>query len=98
VTELVQERLEEIVNDNLERIVGVYIDALEATRLQGDELAPDHALRLRSSDALLDRVIGKPVTRTELSGSEGGPLTLAMLLADDARDTINLEPRRGDPA
>lgn len=66
----------------------VYVDALSATK--GDRLLgeiPDHNVRVKAADALLNRAEGMPVSRTEVTGAGGGPLTLQALLAADVRDT-----------
>lgn len=76
------------IRENPEESVRVYTEALNATK--GDRLLgeiPDYAVRLRALDAILNRAEGMPVTRAELTGAGGGPITLAALLATDARDT-----------
>ena len=55
-----------------------YEDALRAQRDNG---SPDHPTRMKAADAVLDRVYGKPTTRTELSSSEDGAVTIATLAA-----------------
>lgn len=74
-----------------EKVAAVYWKALDATKrvYLGDEWVdePDHNVRLKAADSILNRVEGTPVSRTELTGAGGGPITLAALLATDARDT-----------
>lgn len=60
-TELMRERLEE----QREEIIRVYWDAMNATLKDGE---PDHQIRLQALRDLLDRVYGKPTTKTELTG------------------------------
>lgn len=83
--------LERIAREQAPKILAAYTDALDATKLQaiGFQVVetPDHALRMRAADSVLDRAIGKPGSTLALTGPDGGPITLAAALADDARDT-----------
>lgn len=71
-------------------VARVYFDALGATKrvYLGDQWVdePDHNVRLKAGDSILNRVDGLPTARTELTGADGGPVTLAALLAVDASD------------
>lgn len=60
-SELMRERVE----NESEQIVAVYWDAMNATLKDGE---PDHQIRLQALRDLLDRVYGKPTTKTELTG------------------------------
>lgn len=90
--DVLREELERIAREQAPALLAVYTDALEATKLQsvGFEVhrEPDHAVRLKAADSVLDRALGRPPSALELTGRDGGPLTLAALLADDPRDTI----------
>ena len=55
----------ETVEAEIEIWTKPYRDALDATDMLG---GPDHKTRMRASDSVLDRVYGKPMQRTELSG------------------------------
>jgi hypothetical protein len=72
-----------------EATASVYWEALSATKrvYLGDSWTdePDHNVRLKAADAILNRVEGTPVSRTEVTGAEGGPVTIAALLAADPR-------------
>lgn len=85
------DRLRELVAADPGRIAGVYLEALEAVRTVrfkgGAYEEPDYATRLRAADAIANRAEGMPLARSELTGAGGGPITLAALLATDARDT-----------
>ena len=65
-----------MIEADVGRILAVHYEALEATT---DDGAPDHAVRLRGAEALLDRAYGKPTTRREQSGPEGGVVSIATL-------------------
>lgn len=62
-------------------------DALDAVKVTWQDGAaheqPDHVVRLRAVETILNRTEGLPVARTEHTGAAGGPITLAALLADD---------------
>ena len=82
----------EVVEAEVQKILGVYFDGLDATKetLSGPEA--DHALRIKAAEALLDRAYGKPTTRNELSGPEGGdvPLWLSIVgLAEAAQEALD---------
>ena len=67
-----------MIEADLGRVLAVYYEALDATTESG---TPDHAMRLRAGEALLDRGYGKATTRTELSSPEDGAVTIATLAA-----------------
>lgn len=68
--EVVRERVE----DQADAIIRVYLDAAEAVTPDG---RPDHPVRLRAVEALMDRAYGKPKQISELSGPDAGPVELA---------------------
>lgn len=65
------EVLRQRVEAEADRILAVYLDAVQAMTPDG---RPDHAIRLRAADALLDRAYGKPKQVSELSGLDAGPI------------------------
>ena len=63
-----------------------FVDALSA---QKDDGAPDHAIRMKASEAVLDRAYGKPTQRNEITGANGEAVPAWLLLvapADAAKD------------
>lgn len=79
--------LDALVEEETDRIFGVYTDALDANDFTG---RPDHAVRIKAANELLDRTQGKATTRAELTGADGDSLTLSHLMAerpDTATDT-----------
>jgi hypothetical protein len=87
------EILRELVEERLADVVRPLFEGLIAERVVGFEdgapiEVPDHAIRLKASESLLDRAYGRPTTRAEVSGADGGPITLAALLATDTRDLV----------
>lgn len=70
----------------------VFFEALSATKrvYLGDQWVdePDHNVRLKAGDSIYNRLDGLPTTRTELTGADGGPVTLAALLCVDVNDSI----------
>jgi hypothetical protein len=87
------EAMEQFVESNRRKIVGVYRDGLEATKIAVDQRTaqavdtgqPDHAIRLQTAERVLDRVFGKATTRTEITGQ----LNLAALMADSPQALTN---------
>ena len=73
----------EKVEADFEKWTKPYVDALEATK---DDGSADHVIRMKASDAVLDRAYGKPTQRTELSGPDGGavPLWLQVVAPQEA--------------
>lgn len=68
-----------------------YEEALHAIK---DDGSPDHVIRMKAADSVLDRVYGKPTTRTELSGPDGGAITiegLAVLAAQGLPADFEIE-------
>lgn len=91
--DVLREELERVAREQAPALLGVYTDAMQAEKWVATgpfktEAVPDHAIRLKAADSVLDRALGKPGSTLELSGADGGPITLAALLADDARDTV----------
>lgn len=74
----------EVAERDPKRIFKPLFDALEATKtvynplLQQDvqTTAPDWDVRLRAVQMLTDRLYGKPTARQEVTGAEGGPVTI----------------------
>lgn len=48
------------------------------------EVVPDYKTRMRASDAVLDRIYGRPKQTTELTGEGGGPIETRELIPSDA--------------
>lgn len=65
--EVLRERLE----GEAEALMTVFFDAAKAIDRSGD---PDHQIRLKAVEALLDRAYGKPGQSFEVTGAEGGPI------------------------
>lgn len=91
VTDILRERVEAEV----ERVVRPLFDALdaEAALVVGGnsadarlEFAPDHKVRLQAVRDLLDRIYGKPRQSQEISGPDGGAITIADLARLAATD------------
>lgn len=80
---------EQIIVDQLPAIVHAQIDlALGATVQEVDRETGGLIVYTRPPDAragqyLIDRILGKPTQRTELTGADGGPLAVTM--SDDER-------------
>lgn len=85
----IRERREEVeriamekMEGALEKAVGRYVDALDAGTVtvreqDGEEVIDtDHKMRVQAADRIADRIMGKPVQRTELTGAGGGPVVL----------------------
>lgn len=68
--DILRKRLEEKADTLME----VYFDAAKAEAEPG---IPDHVIRLRAVEALLDRAYGKPGQSLEVTGAEGGPIMSA---------------------
>ena len=64
-----------MVEADVGRVLAVYYEALDATTESG---APDHALRLRAAEALLDRGYGSDDANGD-ERPEGGAVTIEML-------------------
>ncbi|HWT24524.1 MAG TPA: hypothetical protein VN213_13545 [Solirubrobacteraceae bacterium] len=70
----------------MEPVIAALIDALIAERGvvvgSGDdatvEFVADHAIRIAAARELLDRAYGKPRQATEVTGPDGGPITLTV--------------------
>lgn len=98
------EVLQKMVDDKVEDIVRVFFDAIEATDVSvvknGDEIEiiekPNHSIRMRAADALLDRAYGKAVQRSENMnvnvGIEARTEGELEALADAMRAARSLEP------
>lgn len=79
------EVLRDRVDADVDAIVDVYVDALGAERslvvgsgeFASIETAPDHQVRLKAADALLDRAHGRPVQVTQITGAEGPPVRVS---------------------
>lgn len=81
--------LDALVESEMENIFGVYFDALEAR----DPISgrPLHDIRMRAATELLDRTQGKATSKQEITGSDGDPITLAALFADNPADVTDTE-------
>lgn len=59
-------------------------------------VAVDHPTRIRAAAQILDRALGKPVQRTELTGADSGPIVVEHDVSpDDARSVIRGLADRG---
>ena len=65
-----------MIEHDLASVLAPAFDALAAINANS---APDHSMRLRAAEALLDRGYGKASPRTEMSSPEGGAFTIEML-------------------
>lgn len=91
--DVLRDELERVAREQAPQLLGVFTEALRAEKYVAagpfkTELVPDHLVRMKAADSVLDRALGRPGSTLELSGADGGPITLAALLADDARDTV----------
>lgn len=91
--DVLRQELERVAREQAPQLLGVFTEALRAEKYVAagpfkTELVPDHLVRMKAADSVLDRALGRPGSTLELSGADGGPITLAALLADDARDTV----------
>ena len=66
----------EMIEHDLASVLAPAFAALAAVNAHG---GPDHPIRLRAMDSLLDRIYGKPTTRTELSSPDDGAFTIQSL-------------------
>lgn len=83
------DRLRELVASDPEMVATVYVEALAATRWdKGLGEVPDYPVRLKAAESIANRAEGMPTARTELTGADGGPITLAALIAADASDLV----------
>lgn len=75
------------VEGDIERWIAPYEDALLATR--GG--APDHSVRLRAAEAILDRAYGKPTQRAqvELDHGDRTPAPFDYAVAAEAEAAFN---------
>lgn len=73
---------QQIWSDALRAAAQAYVDGLAAGTVtvakDGDEeiIATDHDTRIKAADRITDRMLGRPVQRTELSGPDEGPIVL----------------------
>lgn len=63
--------LDALVEQEVDKIFGVYIDALDAVDIFGNS---DHRTRMVAADTLLDRAHGKPTSKQEVTGADGAAL------------------------
>jgi hypothetical protein len=87
----ITEAIERRVARDPDAVIAPMWDALEATKsyVTNGELVtvPDHATRIKASEAIADRLEGKAAQRTEITGAGGGPLELLTLLAATSIET-----------
>ena len=80
----------EKVEGEIEIWMKPFRDALDATDMLG---GPDHKIRVRAAESVLDRVYGKPTQRSEVSGPDGAALPAWLLLvAPSAQASDGAEP------
>lgn len=77
------ERMRERVEEDIEKIIAPYFDAIEnaiVTATHEGQVIPsevaDLGARIKAAEALLDRVYGKPRQVTEVSGPDGGAVPI----------------------
>jgi hypothetical protein len=63
--------LDALVEQEADKIFGVYLDALDATDLFGNV---DHRTRMVAADTLMDRTQGKATSKQEVTGADGNAL------------------------
>jgi hypothetical protein len=85
----VMHALDALVAEELSAIEGVYVDAL--TAIDPISGRPDHSVRMRAAEALLDRTQGKPTSRTEVSGPDGDAMSLEHLMAQNPGEATDTE-------
>lgn len=81
--------LDALVEQEIDGIYQVYFDALNA--IDPVSKRPDHGMRMRAADALLDRAHGKPTSKQEITGADGDDLTLVTLFAENPADQTDTE-------
>ena len=91
--EAAEERAIERMAAKLDRAVEVYVEGMEATgsvvARDGDvHETDDHRTRITAADRIADRIMGKPVQRTELTGAGGGPVVLENDVSPDSAAAI----------
>ena len=74
------EQWREKVEAEFDRVTKPLYDALDAER----DLEPDYQVRMRATEAILDRVYGKPTQRSEVTGADGAALPAWLLLVAPA--------------
>lgn len=82
--------LRELCEVDFKRITKPLFDGLDANLVMFDPILgrhvetniPDRKLRMEASKSLLDRVWGKPTVRQEVTGAEGGPITVASIVVE----------------
>lgn len=82
--------MREVAEIDPKRIFATLFEGLTATlviydRASGDRIAteqPDWDVRFAAFDRIADRLYGKPKTRQEVSGPEGGPINIAAIVLD----------------
>lgn len=84
---------EEKLENALERAVGVYVEGMEAkgsvVARDGDiHETDDHRTRISAADRVTDRILGKAIQRTELTGAGGGPVVLENDVSPDSARAI----------
>ena len=72
------------VEAEFDRVIQPLYDGLDAKR---DE-APDHAIRIKASESILDRTHGKPVQRSEVSGPDGGVIPLWLQVVSEVTPAV----------
>jgi hypothetical protein len=87
--ELLIELRRQVLKDP-EPVVRPILEALAATKnyLTNGELVtvPDHATRIKAFETVADRLLGKPIQSTEITGADGGPLLALLRVAAESRD------------
>jgi len=63
--------LDALVEQEVDKIFGVYVDALDATDILGNV---DHRTRMVAAENLLDRSHGKSTSKQEITGQDGAAL------------------------
>jgi hypothetical protein len=102
--DVLRERLEERVD----AVLDVLWDGLEADLVtvsgSGEDaernIEPDHRIRITAAREILDRAYGRPRQTTEVSGPDGGPLTVVDLSDEQTRalvgDLLRRRPATSD--
>lgn len=80
-----------------DRVLDPLFDALEADIAipvgSGEEAAvdyqPDHRTRLLAVKEILDRVYGRPKQATEITGPQGGPVSVVDISDPETRDAVS---------
>jgi hypothetical protein len=77
--------LDALVEQETDKIFGVYLDALDATDILGNV---DHRTRMVAADTLLDRTQGKATSKQEVTGADGAALEFLFTSGpDEVTDT-----------